>query len=124
MIPFLDKTAVKLGIAAAIILGLIAFYKWHHDQIFEAGANSVRAELAGEYEKREKVLTLKLGEALAENQKNRQKASQIQVNLDKAAAENRRLRDEINDATFECTAIGGDFMELWNKTISKPSLEP
>lgn len=48
MIPFLDKTAVKLGLVTVLLLALMGFAKWGYDKIYEAGADSVRAEKAEE----------------------------------------------------------------------------
>ena len=112
---------VKLGLITVLVLALIGFAKWGYDSIYQAGANSVHAELAQEFKDREKALNERLAKALADNEEEKATASRMQETLRNTQAANRKLRDEINDATFECTSIGGDFMELWNKTISEPA---
>jgi len=120
MIPYLDKKIVKIGLVITLVGLLIGIFKWYHGFVFDAGADSVRAELAAGYAIKEEALNTQLKALLAINEIAKGKASIVQDNLRKSQAEARRLRDEINDATFDCKSIGGDFMELWNKTITQP----
>jgi uncharacterized membrane protein len=46
MIPYLDKTIVKIGLAITLIGLLFKIATWGYNSIYEAGANSVRAEIA------------------------------------------------------------------------------
>lgn len=121
MIPFLDKTAVKIGLTITLIGLLFAFYKWHYNNIFEAGQNSVRAELMEQYQEREKDLNEKLKTALEENKKEKETASKIQNDLREMQKDNLRLRDEIHNSknNFNCDSLGDDFLQLWNKTIGE-----
>lgn len=124
MIPFLDKTIVKLGLALAIITALGFGLKFIHNSIYQAGADSVYAELAKAYEGREAKLAADLELALADQKKAKVAAVKLQSNLNQAQAENRKLRDEINNADFICPTLGDNFMELWNKTIGEsPKLD-
>lgn len=121
MIPLLDKTVIKFGLILALVGAILAFYKWHYTQTFNAGADSVRAELMEHYEKREKELNSKLKDALDKNKAEKEKASRIQNDLRNAQKINMRLRDEIHNSkkNFNCDALGNEFFELWNKTIGK-----
>jgi len=122
MIPYLDKTIVKIGLTITLIGLLTAFYQWHYNNIYEAGANSVRAELLLDYEKKEKVLNGKLETALEENEKHKAASVAAQEKLRLEQIKNRKLRNEIANAEFKFDALGIKFLELWNKTIgSKPN---
>jgi predicted nuclease with TOPRIM domain len=124
MIPILDKTIVKIGLTITLIGLLFGFYKWHYNNIYEAGANSVRAELMEQYQEREKELNGKLSDALEKNKKQKEKSSKAQEDLRKKEIENRKLRNEINNAEFKLNALGIKFLNLWNKTIgTKPKLD-
>jgi len=112
---------VKMGIALALLTLVLGFSKWGHDKIFQAGVNSVHAELAEEFKIREQALNNRLVQALADNELAKTRATNLQVSLNKSQADSRKLRDEINDAEFECIYIGGDFDLLWNKASRKPT---
>lgn len=48
MIPGIDKLSVKLGLVLAILTLLVGFAKWGYDAIYQAGVDSVTAEVAVE----------------------------------------------------------------------------
>ena len=83
MIPILDKTIVKIGLTITLIGLLTAFYQWHYNNIYEAGANSVRAELLLSYEEKETELNGKLKTALDENKKHKETSTKAQEKLRK-----------------------------------------
>ena len=121
MIPYIDKMAVKIGLVLAILTLLTGFVTWGYNSIFEAGVNHQIAKEAKEYEEREKELTKKLNAAIAANEVETDKAILLQGKLTKSQNDARILRDKINDAVFDCVAIGGSFGELWNESSRKPT---
>jgi predicted HTH transcriptional regulator len=124
MIPFLDKTIVKIMLISAIIASLIGVYKWHHDNIFQAGADSVKAEMKEAYELREKELNTSLVNALADNETQKQLTTKLYRKIQELQTEDRKIRDEIFTTDYDCDSFGADFFGLWNKTIgSNPDIE-
>lgn len=90
MLPgILDKTIVKLGLIAAIIGMLVGYHKWQMDLAYEAGVNSVKAEVGetttkivtGKIEdKNEDTITLRehkvaIAKAKAEAERNNKRAA-------------------------------------------------
>jgi hypothetical protein len=121
MIPFVDKTIVKLGLVITL-LGLIGGgLTFVHNAIYQAGVDSVKADTGDAYVIREQELNTKLTNALADKDIETAKAKLLQGKLTKSQNDARILRDKINDAVFDCVAIGGDFSELWNESSSKPT---
>ena len=124
MIPYLDKTIVKISLVVALVCALLGFYQWHYTKIFNSGADSVRAELADEYKKREKKLNEDLSAAIEKNKEHKTESSKLQSDLRKQQIENRKLSNEISKADFQCDSLGVDFNYLWNKTIGeRPKLD-
>ena len=121
MIPYLDKTIVKITLLITLVGLLIGVFKWYHGFVFDAGADSVRASIAAEYVEREKELTDKLNKLKAAKDIETGKATVLQGKLTKSQNDARKLRDKINDAVFDCDVIGGDFGDLWNESSKKPS---
>ena len=124
MIPFLDKTIVKITLAITLI-GLIGTgLKFTHDAIYQAGADSVKAEMKEAYDLREKELNTSLTQALADNEAQRELTTKLYRKIQKLETENRKIRDEIFTTDYECESLGDNFFRLWNKTIgSNPTIE-
>ncbi len=119
MPAFLDKTVVKLGLAVTLILACIAFYKWQHDVIFQAGVDSQIAVQAKANEAADKAFTLELGKALDESKTAKANAAKLQGKINEIERDYRRISKIAKNS--ECKALGADTFEWWNGILKEPT---
>jgi len=115
MIPYLDKTIVKLGLVTALIVGLVAFYKWHYSQVFDAGINHQIAIQAKANEKVEETYTKEIGKALDERKTEKLESARLLQELSKVKGKYREIQEAATNS--KCKSLGADSFELWNQII-------
>lgn len=109
---------VKLIIVAALVAALIAFWNYETNKAFEAGVNSQRAK---DFEAHKEAIAKQneqLSIVLKEKEVWRNKAVEIQNNLNKV----KKVNDvDIQKAanTANCRALGNDYFQLWNSLIEE-----
>jgi len=116
MIPLLDKTSVRLILILAIISACVGLYKWHYDTIFNAGVNSIKAEMLKEFEANEIKHAEEIKSLLDEKKKWNETATNLQKQLKEKDGVHRNEIEKIK-TNFNCIYLGDEFYKMWNKII-------
>ena len=108
---------IKLILISTIILALIAFAKWTHGEIFQAGVNYQIAEQKKADDKADKEYTKKISEALAANKTEKEQSAKLLEELNNVEHKYREIQNAAENS--KCKSLGDESFKLLNSFIGE-----